>query len=323
MSQKGTGQDLKPPDWQGQSWDAVRRQTPSIVALGNFDGVHLGHRRILDTLLSESRVSGLDPVLVTFEPHPRYYFQPQEKPSLLTTPGEKVHLLKKWPVEVVLLTFDHALAELEPEDFIRDFLKERLHGVRFLLGHDHRFGKRARGDVAMLRASTAHPDHDVIMLDPFRLDGEVVSSSAIRNHLEAARIEKANRLLGRPFTYAGKVVRGAGRGRTLGFPTANLELGYPYKAMVEYGVYGGRARTEDGEFDAIANIGTAPTFPDQYQKIEIHILDQVADLYDGWLEFKLHFHVRPEKKFSSQSDLVEQIKLDVAETRRRLKANRA
>ena len=160
--------------------------TPSIVALGNFDGVHLGHRRILETLLFESRATGLDPVIVTFEPHPRYYFKPQEKPSLLTTPGEKLQLLKHWPVEVALLTFDQALAELEPEDFIQVFLKERIQGVRFLLGHDHRFGKRARGDVDMLRAHAAHPDQNVIMLEPFRLDGEVVSSSAIRSHLESS-----------------------------------------------------------------------------------------------------------------------------------------
>jgi riboflavin kinase/FMN adenylyltransferase len=320
VSQEGTGPELTPPVWKGRKWDEIQRRTPSIVALGNFDGVHLGHRRILETLLFESRATGLDPVIVTFEPHPRYYFKPQEKPSLLTTPGEKLQLLKHWPVEVALLTFDQALAELEPEDFIQVFLKERIQGVRFLLGHDHRFGKRARGDVSMLRAHATHPDQDVIMLEPFRLDGEVVSSSAIRSHLESSRIEKANRLLGRPFTYAGKVVRGAGRGRTLGFPTANLELGYPYKAMVEFGVYGGRARTAAGVFDAIANIGTTPTFPGQNQKIEVHILDHAADLYDQWLEFELHFHVRPEKKFTSQVDLVQQINLDLTETRQRLRA---
>ena len=152
MSQEGIGPKLTAPAVQGRAWSEVRREKPCVVALGNFDGVHLGHHRILDALLAESRTSGLDPVLVTFEPHPRYYFKPQEKPSLLTTPGEKVDLLKRWPVEVVLLAFDQALAELEPEDFIRNFLQDRLRGEKFLLGHDHRFGKRARGDVAMMQA---------------------------------------------------------------------------------------------------------------------------------------------------------------------------
>lgn len=293
------------------AWNTVRRSAPCVAALGNFDGVHLGHRRILEALLEEARKTGFDPVLVTFEPHPRYYFKPDEKPSLLSTPWEKAALLRAWPVEVIPLAFGKDLAELAAEDFINGFLQDRLGGRRFLLGHDHRFGKGARGNAAMLQAHVPDPARDVIILDPFRVDGHVVSSSSIRAHLEAARIREANTLLGRPFAYAGKVIHGEGRGRKLGFPTANLDIGYPYKAVAGLGVYGGTALIEGREVPAIANIGRNPTFGGGALKIEVHLLESAGDLYDRWLEFRLLFHVRPERKFASMEDLRTQVEKDI------------
>lgn len=314
-----------PPESAGQGlapgalpWKEVRRQDPCVVALGNFDGVHLGHLRILESLLHESEKAGLAPVLITFDPHPRYFFRPAEKPSLLTTPAEKLALLRAWPIEVVPLAFDRDLAGLEADTFIESFLKDRLQGRRFLLGHDHRFGKGASGDAELLKRHVADPEKDVIVLEPFRLDGEVVSSSAIRNHLEASRIEQANRLLGRPFSYSGRVVRGDGRGRGLGFPTANLDLGYPFKAVASLGVYGGTAVIEGEEIAAIANIGVRPTFGGEAMKIEVHLLDFDRDLYDRRLEFRLLFYVRPERKFSSVAELRDQVERDIAGTRARL-----
>ena len=294
------------------AWNAVARTEPCMVALGNFDGVHLGHHRILETLLHESRVSGLNPVIVTFEPHPRYFFKPGERPSLLSTPAEKAALLSEWPVEVISLAFDAGLAGLPAEAFIEEFLKTRLRGRRFLLGHDHRFGKGAKGDASLVQRHVEDPARDVLIVEPFRLDGETVSSSAIRVHLEAARIDQANRLLGRPFSYSGTVVRGDGRGRTLGFPTANLEVGYPWKAQAALGVYGGRAAVQGKEWKAIANIGRHPTFGGDAVKIEVHLLDFQGDLYDGPLSFKLECAVRPEKKFPSAEALREQIGHDIA-----------
>lgn len=304
------------------AWNAVARTRPCMVALGNFDGVHLGHHRILETLLRESRVSGLDPVIITFEPHPRYFFNPTEKPSLLTTPAEKAALLSEWPVEVVSLAFDAGLAGLPAEDFIEEFLKTRLRGRRFLLGHDHRFGKGAQGDATLVQRHVEDPARDVLMVEPFRLDGETVSSSAIRVHLEAARIDQANRLLGRAFSYSGTVVRGDGRGRTLGFPTANLEVGYPWKAQAALGVYGGRATIQGKEWKAIANIGRHPTFGGDAVKIEVHVLDFLGDLYDGSLTFKLDCAVRPERKFPSLEVLRDQIGHDIAFVRKQLEIPR-
>lgn len=302
------------------SWKEVRRRAPCIVALGNFDGVHLGHRRILEALVRESGEAGLDPVLVTFEPHPRYFFKPEEKPSLLTTPWEKADLLKQWPVEVIPLAFDRDLADLEAADFVEVFLKQRLGGRRFLLGHDHRFGKGARGNAAMLKAHVPDPDKDVLVLEPYQWNGELVSSSAIRSHLESGRIEAANILLGRPFGYAGRVVRGDGRGRSLGFPTANIEVGYPFKAVAALGVYGGRALVGGRSYPAIANIGYNPTFGGRALKIEVHLFDVSPDLYDQWLEFRLLFHVRPERKFATPEELRIQVETDITTTRKRLAA---
>ena len=301
------------------AWNTVRRDQGSIVALGNFDGVHLGHRRVLETLLRESRASGLQPVIVTFEPHPRYFFRPDEKPSLLTTPQEKLTLLSEWPIEVVPLAFDAGLAGLPAEEFIEDFLKHRLQGKRFLLGHDHRFGKGAKGDAALVQRHVSDPSRDVLILEPFRLDGETVSSSAIRSHLEGGRIGQANRLLGRSFAYSGTVVRGDGRGKGLGFPTANLEVGYPWKVRVALGVYGGWAKVKGRKLPAVANIGRHPTFGGEAVKIEVHFLDFDGDLYDDDIEFRLDFAVRSEQRFPSVDALKAQIALDVALVRDRLR----
>lgn len=291
-----------------------------MVALGNFDGVHLGHRRVLETLLAESAAAGLKPVLVTFDPHPRFYFRPGEAPGLLTTPREKLELLGEWAIEVIPLVFDNDLAGLKAEDFIESFLKDRLQGRRFLLGHDHRFGKGAAGDAALVQRHTSDPTRDVLLLEPFHLEGETVSSSAIRAHLEAGRIERANRLLGRTFAYSGSVVAGAGRGRRLGFPTANLDLGYPWKVFPALGVYGGRARFEGRSHAAIANIGRNPTFGGERTHIEVHLLDFEGNLYGGEMRFDLEFGVRPEWRFSSAEDLKAQIAADIAFVRSRLGA---
>jgi riboflavin kinase/FMN adenylyltransferase len=302
---------FKPVDWR-----QVRRSRPAVAALGNFDGVHLGHARILDALVAEGGATGLDPVVVTFEPHPRHFFRPAEKHSLLTPAEEKLALLRRWPVEVIPLAFDGGLAALEAEAFIRDFLQGRVCGRRFLLGHDHRFGRGARGDAALLRSHVDDPARDVLMPEPLVLDGEVVSSSAIRAHLEAGRADRARILLGRAYAYAGKVMRGHRRGHALGFPTANLDSRFDQKALVAKGVYAGLARWKGRSLPAVANIGVNPTFEGSDLRVEVHVLDFQGDLYGEWLEFELHFRLREERRFPGVEALKDQIAADVETVRK-------
>lgn len=326
MSQEGVGAELTAMPWQ-----TVRRgppaalggppAAPAVAALGNFDGVHLGHARILDSLVAESRAAGLDPVLITFEPHPRHFFRPQEPQGLLATPAEKLALLRRWPVEVIPLAFDQDLATLEAEAFIKDFLLDRVQGRRFILGHDHRFGRGARGDAQSLRAFVADPERDVILAEPLIKDGEVVSSSGIRAWLEAGQVERAAALLGRPYSYSGQVVSGERRGRDLGFPTANLDTGFALsrtKAPVARGVYGGWARLDGKSHPAVTNIGVSPTFDGTAHRIEVHLIDFTGDLYGRSLEFQLRFQVRPEIRFPSMESLKAQIAADVEFVRARL-----
>jgi len=301
------------------SWKDIQKENPTFIALGNFDGVHLGHQHILKTLVTESARASLAPLLLTFEPHPKYYFKPSDKPSLLTTLAEKIALLKNWPIEILPLKFDETLAELEPEDFIEKFLKEKLKGEKFLLGHDHRFGKRARGNVSLLRHHIKNPDENVFIIPPFKLNEEVVSSSAIRSHLERGEVGMANELLGRPFSYHGIVVKGEGRGNKLGFPTANLDLGHAHKATLASGVYAGKVKFLGTDFKAVANIGINPTFLGENSeskiKIEVHILDFHQDIYDEVLEFSFMTRIRPEIKFPSVDALINQIHADIITTR--------
>ncbi len=292
-----------------QGWRSWVLREPTVLTLGNFDGVHLGHHRILMRLLEMAQEKNLKATVITFEPHPKHLFHPDDRFSRLTSPEEKAALLRNFGVDIVTLRFDTELAQLPAEEFIREFLAQRVQGKAFLLGHDHRFGAGARGNAAMLRALL--PEAWVEESKPFAVDTDVVSSSLIRAHLEQGRPEAAEKLLGRPFQYAGKVVAGAGRARQLKVPTANVDLGCPEKIQVAAGVYFGRAHCEGQTWPALANIGFAPTFGEGTHKIEVHIPFFSGSLYDRWLEFDvLQFH-RAERSFDGAEALKTQIQADL------------
>ena len=285
---------------------------PSAIALGNFDGVHVGHRRILETLRAHAERNNLRPLALTFDPHPRHFFDPAAKTALLTPPREKAALIAELGVELVTLAFDSTLAALSAEDFVRDILRGKLGGEAFFLGPDHRFGRGAQGGAALLRA-LAGPDA-VQEIPPVSEDGEIISSSAIRSLLESglpADLRTAARMLGRPYALGGTVVRGRERGRQLGFPTANLGLEDSRKILPAYGVYGGYAHFDGKRLSAVANIGMRPTFSEPEPAAEIHIPDWEGDLYGKFVEFELAHPLRPEMKFDSVEALREQIKRDI------------
>jgi riboflavin kinase/FMN adenylyltransferase len=288
----------------------------SVIALGNFDGVHLGHRHILDALRARANAEGLHALALTFEPHPRQFLFPDAKTSLLTTPREKVSLIHAHGVTVVTLAFDADLAALSAESFVSDILFNRLRGQHFFLGPDHRFGHRARGTADLLRtmgAAAGLGEDCVTSIAPAHEGDELVSSSTIRHHLHNGRIARANELLGRPYTLSGIIVTGSARGRTLGFPTANLRAEDPRK-ILPFGVFGGFALLQGGtRHSAVANIGLRPTFHDTPPEpsVEIHLLDWSGTLYDQPLTFEFHHFVRPERKFDGLEALKRQIVADV------------
>jgi riboflavin kinase/FMN adenylyltransferase len=293
-------------------WESLSRSRPSAVALGNFDGVHLGHRRILEELLSESERRGLDPVALTFDPHPRVFFFPEKSTHLLTPPREKEGLLRAFGVEAITVNFNVGLAGLEAAEFAREILMGRLRGAAFFLGPGHRFGKKALGNSELLRDVLGGDSGQVREIAPVESMGEIISSSAIRHHLKAGQIPEANAMLGRPYALRGLVERGAERGRSLGFPTANLRLEDDRKALPAFGVYGGVARIGERDFPAIGNVGLRPTFGEKIPRIEVHVLGIDENLYGREIEFALQRFLRPEQAFSSPEALKRQISEDVA-----------
>jgi riboflavin kinase/FMN adenylyltransferase len=286
------------------TWLPDARPRPRDLAVGEFDGVHIGHREV---------IRGADTVL-TFEPHPRAVVAPASAPKLLTTLEIKADLVADLGVrELVVIPFDGSFAAQSPEAFIEHELVERLGARRVSVGEDFRFGHRARGDAALLQAQTAFETRVSRMVE---LDGSVVSSTHIRGLIGAGEVEAAARFLGAPFQMRGTVVHGDKRGRTLGYPTANL-VPDPRLVVPDHGVYACRARVGGEERLAAVNVGVRPTFQTgRGLLVEAFLLDFEGDLYGQTLALEFIGRLRGEQRFETVEALVEQMERDVVETRR-------
>jgi riboflavin kinase/FMN adenylyltransferase len=273
---------------------------PRRVAVGEFDGVHIGHREV---------IAGSDTVL-TFEPHPLRVVRPEAAPKLLTSLDAKAELVASLGVEeLVVIPFDEGFAHQSPQEFVDHVLVEKLCATRVSVGENFRFGHRAAGDPAMLAADGRVETRVVALVE---LDGEVVSSSHIRALVLAGEVEQAARFLGAPFQLRGEVVQGDQRGRTLGFPTANI---VPDEALVcpGHGVYVAKA----GGDCAAVNVGVRPTFgTGRAVLVEAYLLDRDVDLYGETLKIDFISRLRGERRFESVDALVEQMHKDVEATRR-------
>jgi riboflavin kinase/FMN adenylyltransferase len=282
----------------------VQHSEGRSVAVGTFDGVHLGHREV---------IAGSDTVL-TFDPHPVSVVAPQHTPKLLTTPQRKAELIASLGVsELVVIPFDAEFAKRSADDFINDVLVGALDARRVAIGENFRFGHKAQGDPRLLAAderfaTTVHPLLEV--------DGEIVSSSHIRGLVLAGELAQANRLLGAPFELTGEVVHGDERGRELGFPTANLVPDEAF-ACPGHGVYACVAAAQDaGELAAAVSIGVRPTFnTGRGELIEAYLLDFDGDLYGQPLHLRFIDRLRGERRFDTPEALVEQMHRDVAQAR--------
>jgi len=288
---------------------------PSAVALGVFDGIHLGHRAILGTAVAQARRHGLAALACTFEPHPIDVLQPGRAPLPLTTLAERLELIAETGIDTaVVITFTPAVAAVEPEAFVRDVLVGTLGARHVVVGFNHRFGRRARGDAGLLEALGAELGFHAHVVPPTTVDGVLVSSSEIRAALQAGDLPRAAKLLGRPYAVQGEVVRGVGRGRTLGFPTANVNSDRPLPLPA--GVYACHAFLDTARYRAVINLGVRPTFGGTELAVEAHLLDFAGDLYGRRIKLQFLRRLRDEMRFPDVEALRTQIAQDVAAARR-------
>jgi riboflavin kinase / FMN adenylyltransferase len=284
---------------------------PCVVTIGTFDGVHRGHWQVLQTLVGEAQRRGLRSVLVTFEPHPLAVVRPADAPELLTSQAEKIEALAQFGIDhAVILRFDRALAAMPPRQFVTEVLMARFDIRCLVMGYDHGFGRGRSGDAATLRVLGDEIGFDVVVVPPRELGHTPISSTRIRQALAEGDVAFAAGALGRPYALRGRVVHGDGRGRALGFPTANLELDEPRKVLPADGIYAVRAFAARNRYDALLHLGGRPTFGDHTPVVEVHLLDFDGDLYGCQLAVQLCARIRPLEHFTAVPDLVRAMERD-------------
>jgi riboflavin kinase / FMN adenylyltransferase len=288
---------------------------PSVVTIGNFDGVHRGHQTLLTRAVDAAHERSVRAVVVTFEPHPAAVVRPGSEPPALQRTSERVRSLLGAGADLVLvLPFTPELAALSPAAFVEQVLVDRLEARRVIVGVNFRFGHRAAGDVVALNDAGAAFGFDTEAVTLLELDGIAISSTAIRDHLLAGDLAWASRALGRPYQLRGEVVPGDGRGRTIGVPTANLAVP-PGLVVPANGVYAGRATVDGRALPCVTNVGVRPTFAGSTRTVETHLLDTDVDLYGRELEVSFEHRIRDERRFEDVEVLVAQIRRDVEDAR--------
>ncbi len=289
---------------------------PVVVALGNFDGVHLGHQVVIRRAVEEGRRRGLRIVAATFDPHPRAVLWPGNEPKLLTTPEVRRELLFGCGAdEVREIRFDRELSKKSPREFVREVLVGSLDAGVVVVGENFRFGHRASGDVVELGRCMREVGGEAYAVPISHALGEYISSTRIRELVAGGEAREAARLLGRPYLLRGEVVEGDKRGRQLGFPTANV-LPDERALVPGRGVYAGQVRVGDERYGACTNVGMAPTFDRRDSRVEAYLLGYKGDLYSKVVDVTFEERLRPEKRFSGLDELREQIARDVAEAGR-------
>lgn len=284
----------------------------TVITVGTFDGVHRGHWAVLQEIRLRARETGRRSVLVTFHPHPLKIVRPDHAPPLLTTPTEKKEILAETGLDyAVFLSFNHVLAEYSPRRFVKEILMDRLGVQELVIGYDHGFGKGRSGDVLTLQDIGRDLRFTVDVVSPILAGSAPVSSSRIRKALLERDVEGARAGLGRPYCIRGMVVRGEGRGRSLGFPTANLWVPSNGKLIPPAGVYAVRAGLKRGLFGGALHIGPRPTFTGSPPTIELHLLGFEGDLYGEEIRVEFIRFLREVRPFASSTALVTQLKADV------------
>ena len=293
-----------------------------MAAFGAFDGIHLAHAKILDTAVQRARALGVSAVACTFDPHPTVVLRPEKAPAPIATLEENLARIGEHGLDATLvIPFTLAFSHIEAETFVDDALVRTLGAREVVVGFNHTFGRGARGTAVLLRELGAQRGFVTHVLPPLQVNGLTVSSSAIREALRDGDVEQARAFLGRPYALTGIVQRGAGRGRTLGFPTANLKPDRPLALAA--GVYAAHARWDGRQAEAVVNIGYRPTFEESQYWVEAYLFDFAGDLYDRPLTLDFLVRIRAEMKFPGVEALTAQVRADMVEARRLLRAQPA
>jgi riboflavin kinase/FMN adenylyltransferase len=295
--------------------EGVRIQN-TWLTIGSFDGVHLGHQQIISELNSHAHKAGARSIVLTFHPHPAVVLRGRMEAFYLTTQSEKVEYLDQLGVDIVVThPFTREISQRTAREFVF-YLHGHLGFKQLWVGYDFALGKGREGNVAYLKQLGDEMDYHVHVIEPVMDDGNTISSSTIRNLIKEGDVEKASRLLGRPYRLDGEVIHGDGRGKTIGIPTANLDPG-PEKIIPAAGIYACRAVITGKYYPAAVNIGIRPTFEsaDMSSHVEAHILDFSGDLYSQIITLEFVSRLRDENRYENVNDLIQQIHLDIQQTR--------
>ena len=293
-----------------------RLRGPLFLAIGVFDGVHRGHQAVISTSADHAAASNGTPVVVTFDPHPEKVLRPQAAPHLLSATEHKIALIRALGVEhLLIITFDKQFAATEPEDFVQKLVIQSKPLQEICVGHEWSFGKNRRGNLDLLKKLGAKFNFDVVGIPPVKINGAVVSSTAIRQAIEKGDLAKAAEMLGREYTILGTVTRGDNLGKKIGFPTANLSA--HSEQFPPNGVYVAEARIDGELYRGVINLGIRPTVSigKSERVLEIHLFDFNRDIYGHDVEVRFLKFLRSEKKFQDLDTLVQQIRQDVEQAR--------
>jgi len=294
----------------------TQAEKPVALVIGNFDGVHLGHQAMLSRLKETSKRLNIASCVMTFEPHPREFFAPDQAPTRLTSLREKLELLAEYGVDQVqICRFNYDFAKIGAKEFVANILQQGLAAQWVLVGDDFRFGARRAGDLAMLRSLSSSYGFEVEEMSTYNVDGIRVSSTAVRKALSSDDLGLARRLLGRPYSISGKVVNGDKLGRRIGFPTANMQLRHnrpPLSGIFAVEVRGALDTSPQQVTRGVASLGVRPTVHEDGKPVlEVHLFDFNQEIYGQHLRMDFLHKLRDEEKYSDLDTLIRQIRLDV------------
>jgi riboflavin kinase / FMN adenylyltransferase len=293
-----------------QELDGFRLDRDSLITIGVFDGVHLGHKYLISQLKELAGQQGLRSIVITFRQHPQEILTPKSRPPFLTDATEKTRLLQNEGVDaVIVLSFNTELSGLSAREFIL-LLQNTLHMRGLVIGPDFALGKNHEGNISVIRQLGLDMNFSVTVIPPLKKNGDIVSSTAIRHSLAKGDMEKVQFLMGRPFNLHGKVIHGKGRGAGLGFPTVNLDL-FPEQAIPGDGVYATLAFVDDKFYHSVTNVGNNPTFGQNARTIEAYLLNYHNNLYEREVRIDFIHKIRGEIKFNSAEELKSRIVDDI------------